>query len=418
MVKSDDREFDVIVWGATGFTGRLVAEYLLRTYGVGNELRWAMGGRNEAKLRSVRDELGQSSGVDANSVPLVTGDAADPAATAELARRTRVVCTTVGPYAKYGTPLVEACVDAGTDYCDLTGEVQWMRKMIDSFHERARTNGARIVHTCGFDCIPSDMGVQFLQEQMQQRHGVPSPHVKYRVKGFSGSASGGTIASMMNMLDEASRDSSVLHVMGHPYGLNPEGERSGPDSGDRVTPAYDADFSAWTGPFIMAAVDTRVVRRTNALLGYPYGRDFRYDEAMLMGSGVGGLAKAVGLTASLGTGMAALQFAAIRRLAARRLPEPGEGPSAEQREKGYFDVRLHAAHPSDASKGMFARVTGDRDPGYGSTSKMLAESAVCLALDGIEAPGGCTTPAAAMGPSLRRRLVEKAGLTFEILEKP
>ena len=411
-----ERELDVVVWGATGFTGRLVAEYLLQTYGAGERLRWAMGGRNEAKLREVRSELCGAAGVAEDQVPLVLGDAADAESMTELARRTRVVCTTVGPYAKYGTPLVAACARTGTDYCDLTGEVQWMRKMIDAHHEEARASGARLVHTCGFDCIPSDIGVHFVQHQMRERHGVASPRIKYRVKGFSGGASGGTIASMMNMLDEAGQDSSVLRVMNDPYGLNPEGERAGADQGDRVAPAYDTDFGAWTGPFVMAAVDTRVVRRTNALLGYPYGKDFRYDEAMLMGSGPLGLTKAIGLTAGLGAGMAALQFGAVRRLAQRRLPSPGEGPSPEQREKGYFDVRLFAAHPDDPGKSLRARVTGDRDPGYGSTSKMLAESAVCLAQDELAAEGGCLTPAAAMGDALLQRLRASAGLTFDILE--
>lgn len=410
-----EREFDVIVWGATGFTGRLVAEYLLRVYGTGARLRWAMGGRSEKKLREVRAEVCREAGVDEANVPLVLGDAGDAAAMAALAQRTRVVCTTVGPYAKYGTPLLEACARTGTDYCDLTGEVQWMRRMIDGFDDIARASGARLVHTCGFDCIPSDMGVHFVQREMRARHGVVSPRIKYRVKGFSGGASGGTIASMMNMLDEAGQDRAIVRVLGHPYGLNPANERSGPDQGDKVAPEYDADFDAWTGPFVMAAVDTRVVRRTNALLGYPYGRDFRYDEATLMGGGPLGFVKAVGLTTALGAGMAALQFGAIRRLAAKRLPAPGEGPSREQREKGFFDVRLHAAHPTDPGKSLHARVTGDRDPGYGSTSKMLAESAVCLALDGLEGPGGCLTPAAAMGDTLLQRLQANAGLTFEIL---
>lgn len=414
-VPKAEREFDVVVWGATGFTGRLVAEYLLQRYGTGGSLRWAVGGRSEAKLREVRAELCRAAGVPEDAVPLVLGDAGDAAAMAALAGRTRVVCTTVGPYAKYGAPLLEACARTGTDYCDLTGEVQWMRKMIDAWDATAKETGARLVHTCGFDCIPSDMGVHFVQREMRARHGVVSPHVKYRVKGFSGGASGGTIASMMNMLDEAGQDRSVLHVLANPYGLNPEGERQGPDKGDKVTPEYDADFGAWVGPFIMAAVDTRVVRRTNALLAYPYGRDFRYDEATLMGAGPLGLLKAAGLTAGMGAAMAALQFGAVRRFAAKRLPAPGEGPSREQRENGYFDVRLHAAHPTDPAKGLQARVTGDRDPGYGSTAKMLAESAVCLALDGLDGPGGCLTPAAAMGDALLARLQANAGLTFAIL---
>lgn len=289
-----------------------------------------------------------------------------------------------------------------------------MRRMIDTHHAAAVASGARIVHTCGFDCIPSDMGVFFLQSEMRARHGVVSPQIKYRVQGFSGGASGGTIASMMNMLDEAGRDPGVWRVLGDPYGLNPQVERKGPDGGDQMGPVFDSDFDQWTGPFVMAAVDTRVVRRTNALLGYPYGRDFRYDEATLMGAGAAGLAKAVGLTAAMGGAMAAMRLAPLRRLAASRMPKPGEGPTREQREKGYFDVRLWARHPTDPEKSLRARVTGDRDPGYGSTAKMLAESALCLAENDLSSTGGFSTPSAAMGAALLRRLQESAGLTFEI----
>jgi len=410
------REFDVIVWGATGFTGHLVAEYLLERYGVGKSLRWALGGRNAAKLGQIRDQIGAAAGVDVAGLPLVVGDAADPAAVAAIAARTRVVCTTVGPYAKYGTPMVDACVRAGTHYCDLTGEVQWMRRMIDAYDADAASTGARIVHACGFDCIPSDIGVYFAQRQMQANHGAFSSHIKYRVKGFSGGASGGTIASMMNMLDEAGSDPQVWRVLGHPYALNPEAERKGPDGSDQIGPVYDADFGQWTGPFVMAAVDTRIVRRSNALLGYPYGRDFRYDEAMLMGAGPVAMAKSVGMTAALGSAMAAMRFAPIRRLAARRLPAPGEGPSKEQRERGYFDVRLWAQHPVDPAQHLDVRVTGDRDPGYGSTAKMLGESAVCLALDELGVGGGSWTPAAAMGEPLLARLQANAGLTFAVLD--
>ena len=408
------REFDVVLWGASGFTGRLVAEYLLEHHGAGGPLRWALGGRSLVKLEQVRREIGAAAGVDTAALPIVVADAADDAAIEDIARRARVVCTTVGPYARHGTPLVAACVARGTHYCDLAGEVQWMRRMIDAHQTGAAASGARIVHACGFDCIPSDLGVFFLQEEMKSRHGVASPRVKYRVKGFSGAASGGTIASMMNMLEEAGRDPTVWRILGDPYALNPEGERGGPDDGDQMGPAWDAEFGEWTGPFVMAAVDTRIVRRTNALLGYPYGRDFRYDEATLMGSGPVGLAKAVGMTAGLGGVMGAMRLGPVRRLAAGRLPKPGEGPTREQREKGYFDVRLWAQHPTDPTKSLRARVTGDRDPGYGSTAKMLAEAALCLANDELPVGGGFWTPAAAMGTALLRRLRASAGLTFEI----
>jgi short subunit dehydrogenase-like uncharacterized protein len=405
-----ERELDVVVWGATGFTGALVAEYLFERYGAEGPLSWALGGRNVGRLEAVRDGLGPG----AKALPLLVGDANDKASLHRLAERTRVVCTTVGPYALYGSELVAACVETGTDYCDLTGEIHWMQRMIDTWQDAAERSGARIVHTCGFDCIPSDLGTFFVQREMQRRHGVPSPHVKLRVAGFRGGASGGTIASMLAMMEAARRDPSVMRAMNEPYSINPRGERSGPDGPERMVPAHDPDFEQWTAPFVMAGVDTKVVRRTNALLGYAYGRDFRYDEAMLTGAGPAGAVKAAASTAAIAGGMAAMALGPVRRLVAGRLPSPGEGPSKETRASGYFDLRLHAAHPTDPARALRARVTGDRDPGYGSTSKMLGESAVCLAQDRLGAGGGFWTPAAALGDALLERLVERAGLTFSI----
>jgi short subunit dehydrogenase-like uncharacterized protein len=411
-----DREFDVVVQGATGFTGRLVAEYLLGRYGAGGELRWAMAGRSPSKLEAVRAEVGREAGRPVDALPLLTADADDPASLAALAARTRVVCTTVGPYAKYGSGLVAACVEQGTDYCDLTGELQWMRRMIDAHEAVARTSGARIVHTCGFDCIPSDLGTWFVQREMRARHGVPAHHVKLRVRGSKGGASGGTIASILNMLDEAERDPAVRRLLADPYALSPEGRRSGPDRNEGAAPSHDDDFDAWTGLYVMAGINTRVVRRSSALLGDLYGADFRYDEAILTGGGPLGYLKAAGLGLGTASGMALLAVGPIRRAIARFLPKPGDGPSKEVREAGYFDLELFAEHPDDRGKSLRARVTGDRDPGYGSTSKMLAESAVCLALDPARTGGGFWTPASALGDALLARLVANAGLTFTIVE--
>jgi short subunit dehydrogenase-like uncharacterized protein len=408
-----DREFDLVVWGATGFTGRLVAEYLLRRYGT-DGLRWALGGRNQAKLEEVRAAIGGETGVASAALPLVLGDGDDLASLGALAGRTRVVCTTVGPYAKYGSKLVAACTARGTHYCDLTGELHWIRRMLDRHQDEAVASGARIVFTCGFDSIPSDLGVFFLQREMRARHGVPCSHVKFRVADFSGGASGGTIASMLNMMEEARRDPDVMRAMADPYALNPKDRRFGPDRADRMTPAFDPDFGEWTAPFVMAAINTKVVRRTNALLGYPYGSEFRYDEAMLVGAGPVGLLKAAAVSAGTAGGMAAMAIGPLRRAIARRLPAPGEGPSKQARERGHFTIRLFGRHPSDASKSLRARVTGDRDPGYGSTAKMLGESAVCLAQDALDSPGGLSTPAAAMGGALLARLQQNAGLEFVV----
>jgi short subunit dehydrogenase-like uncharacterized protein len=402
------REFEIVVWGASGFTGKLTAEYLAGRLGPG-ELRWALAGRNREKLEAVRDAIGADSGL-----PILIGDSDDSDFLADLAGRTAVVCTTVGPYAKYGSPLVAACAAAGTDYCDLTGEVHWVQRMIEAHQDAAAENGARIVFSCGFDCIPSDLGAFFMQREMQARHGVPCSKVQYRVKGFSGGASGGTVASMLTMMEEAERDPSVRRVMTEPYALNPKDQQSGPDAAERATPSWDADFGQWTSPFVMAGVNTKVVRRSNALLDFSYGKGFRYDEAVLNGAGPAGFAKAAGTSAGTAAMMAGMAIGPLRRMVSGRLPQPGDGPSKEKRESGYFEIELRGEHPSDADKVLRARVRGDRDPGYGSTSKMLAESALCLARDELAVPGGCWTTASAMGDALLTRLNQHAGVTFEL----
>jgi short subunit dehydrogenase-like uncharacterized protein len=330
----NDREFDIVLWGATGFTGQLVAEYLLDRYGRVGSLRWALGGRNEAKLSGLRDRLG------APQLPLVLGDGDDEGSMASLAARARVVCTTVGPYARYGSRLVAACARAGTHYCDLSGELHWIRRMIDAHQSEAEASGARLVPTCGFDSIPSDLGVFFIQREMRGRHGAPSPHVKCRVAGFSGGASGGTIASMLNMMEEAAADPSVRRIMNDPYAIDPDGHPRGPDGPGPSGPVHDADFEQWTAPFMMAAVNTRVVRRSNALLGDAYGRQFRYEESMLMGAGPAGAAKALAVAAGMWLGMGAMAIGPIRRLVAPRLPAPGDGPSLERREEGHWGAAI------------------------------------------------------------------------------
>ena len=412
IVETQTRDFDVVVWGATGFVGRLTAQHILEHYGT--SFPWALGGRSETKLSAVRDALTAETGVDASGVPLIVGDAADTTFMRGLAERTRVACTTVGPYALYGSELVAACAATGTHYCDLTGEVFWMGRMIDAHQDQAQASGARMVHACGFDCIPADLGVFFVQHAMKARHGVPGKRVKLRVAGFKGGASGGTAASAINMLEEQSRDPEVRQRNEDPYAINPRNRRNGPDGPDSFRIAWDADFGQWTGPFIMANVDTRVVRRSNALLANAYGPDFRYEEAMLMGRGPSGFVKALGLATALRVGMAAMAVGPVRRAAASRMPAPGEGPSRRVREAGYWDVRLLAEHPSDASETLRARLTGDRDPGYGSTAKMLAESAICLARDSLTSSGGIHTPASAMGEALLDRLKQNAGVTVEI----
>jgi len=403
------REYDVIIWGATGFTGRLVAEYYLKQYGLDGKLKWAMAGRSQSKLEQIRSELGNE------NIPLITANSHDVESLTTLVKQTKVICTTVGPYAIYGNELVAACVEHGTDYCDLAGETQWIRRMIDQHHEAAQKSGSRIVHCCGFDSIPSDLGTYYLQREAQKTVGEYCQHVKMRLKAIKGGFSGGTFASMNNVMAEASKDKEVAKNLFNPYGLNPSGEQSGPDKGDLQSVKYDEDFGAWIMPFIMAAINTRVVRRSHALDGYPYGQDFRYDEAMSSGKGLTGRLKGYAGLVALGALMAGKPDSLYKKLLNKVLPSPGEGPSLAEREAGYFNFTVIGKFKN--GKTMTAKVTGDRDPGYGSTCKMLGESAVCLALD--EKSGsqvsGVLTPSTAMGDALLNRLEENAGLSFSIV---
>ena len=410
LVNNSNKKLDVVVWGATGFTGALVAEYLMAQYGADDSLRWAIAGRSEEKLGDLRQELGP----DAASLPMIVADSFDEPKLAEMAAGTRVVISTVGPYAKYGSKLVAACVEAGTHYCDLAGEGQWIRKMIDQHHDAAVESGARIVHCCGFDSVPMDIGVWFLQEEAKRRHGGYCESIAMLVKAMRGGPSGGTIASILNLIKEARADRDVARVLADPYALNPPGQRNGPDDPDQRSVQFDELADAWTAPFVMAGINTRVVRRSHALLGFPYGRDFRYREATMMGKGVPAWFKSNVMTVGLGGFMAAASFGFSRNLLEHFVPEPGEGPDREERESGFFDLRQFG----ELADGTIIRskITGDRDPGYGSTSKMLAESGVCLAKNKLPSGGGVLTPATAMGGALLERLQEKAGLKFKILD--
>jgi len=403
------REFDLILWGATGFTGGLVAEYLAGAYG--NGLRWAIAGRNAGKLEAVRAALAPAL---RDTLPLVLADSADADSLRALAARTRVVCTTVGPYAKYGTPLVAACAAAGTDYCDLTGESQWMARVIAAHQAQAQASGARIVHTCGFDSVPFDMGVWQLQQVAKQRHGAYLPVVKGRMVSFRGGASGGTIASMMAMLEEAAADPAVRRLVADPYALYPPGVPRGDAGPDQRGAVFDPDFGQWTSPFIMAAINTRVVRRSNALLGLPWGVNFRYDEAVLNRS----RGQALIASTATGAGMVAMALSPLRRVAQRFLPTPGEGPDRAQREAGHYDILFLGLDPADRSRDTWLRVGGDLDPGYGSTARMLGEAAVCLASDPRGVEGGFWTPATALGAPYLERLRTRAGLRFEVVDGP
>jgi short subunit dehydrogenase-like uncharacterized protein len=405
------KPFDVIVVGATGYVGALIAEYLATSYR-GNEVRWAIAGRNRAKLEALKTSLGKP----AEGLTILEADTDDEDALDALTAKGRVILTTVGPYAKYGSKLVAACARSGTDYCDLAGEAPWIQRMIDTHQAEAAETGARIVPCCGFDSIPSDLGVLFLNDEVKKRTGAPCSAVRMRVMSMKGGASGGTIASMMNMAEEVFRDERVRDAMGNPFALNPQGERKGPRQPGSVPVRYDQDAKAWTAPFIMAAINTRVVHRSNAVMDYAYGRDFTYEEAMVTGGSLLGAPTALAVTGAMGVfGLAAVVPPTRALLNRFVLPKPGEGPTPEQRERGRFDL-LFIGTGVDG-KTYKARVTGDRDPGYGSTAKMISEAALCLnACEPGTPEGGFWTPASAMGQTLIERLRANAGLTFGMVE--
>jgi short subunit dehydrogenase-like uncharacterized protein len=389
---SDSREFDVIVYGATGYTGRLVAEYLLKTYGVGRDVKWAMAGRNRDKLAEVRDLIGAPA-----SLPLIVADASDDAALAAMAARAKVMLTTAGPYQLYGAKLVGACAKAGTDYVDLTGESHWIAAMIAVHDADAKKSGARLVFSCGFDSIPFDLGVWFVEEQASKRFGAYAPRVRGRVRGIKGGLSGGTLASGQATMALAQTDRSIGVLLANPFALTPG--FAGPAQPDGDTPYEDKVTGAWVGPFMMAGINTKAVHRTNMLLGHPWSASFRYDEMQMLD----GPPKSGG-----GPNMGGFDF----NLA--NLPKPGEGPSKEERDAGWYDILFIAE--MDDGRTSRAAVKGDADPGYGSTSKILAEAALALAFDVPRSitPGGCWTPAAAMAGPLLKRLPTKAGLTFGV----
>jgi short subunit dehydrogenase-like uncharacterized protein len=386
------KTYDIIVYGASGFTGRLVAEYLAANYPNSGSTKWAMAGRSLEKLAAVRDEIGAPA-----DTPLVVCDANDPASLEAMVKSTKVVLTTVGPYQLYGEGLVAACAEHGTDYVDLCGEPVWMRFMVDAYEAKAKASGARIVFSCGFDSIPSDLGVQLAQEEMKARFGVPATRINARVRKISGGASGGTVASLKATLAAAATNPVVLDYLRNPYAIAPGFEGPKQPSGMKVY--FDEVMGSWVAPFVMAPINTRNVHRTNMLLSHPYGTDFIYEEMMATGPGDKGemIANAVANDKSMSSDSA---------------PKPGEGPSKEEREAGHYDI-LFMAESAEGQRVNVA-VTGDRDPGYGSTSKMIAESALCLLNEAKDAKGGIWTAGAVMGPALRARLIAHAGLTFGV----
>ena len=405
--------YQLVVFGASSFVGQLLTTYLYQRHGVGNDLDWAIAGRSLSKLEALRNSLGAA----AAGLPIIVADANDEKALRSLCRQTRVVASTVGPYALFGSTLVKLCAQTGVDYCDLAGEPQWIAQMIKDHSATAQKSGARIVPCSGFDSVPSDMGTYFLQQQALSRFGEPCTQVKLRVKALRGGASGGTVASMLETIRESVANPALRKVLKNPYAFCSNSSSSLPRQPDAQLARFDADANSWTAPFIMAVINTKVVHRSNELSAYSYGKDFVYDEAMLGGAGLAGRAKAMAIAMGLAvfTGVVAMQ--PTRTLLQRFvLPKPGEGPTPAQQEAGFYDLRLFGTTNSGAR--LVAKVTGDRDPGYGSTCKILGEAAVCLALDidKQQKPGGFWTPASVFGDSLITRLSEHAGLTFSIID--
>src|SRR5580698_1406256 len=386
-------KFDIVVYGATGFTGQLVAEYLAAQYGKGKELKWAMAGRSLEKLKSVRDAIGAPA-----DTPLIAADSGDAGALKAMLDQTRSVLTTVGPYQWYGNDLLAACATSGTDYLDLCGEPVWMRQMIDKHEAKAKASGARIVFSCGFDSVPFELGTFFVQEQAKRVFGAPALRVKGRVRDMRGTFSGGTAASGRATFEAISNDLSLVAILNDPFALTPG--LSGPKQPKGNRPAYEEDLQSWAAPFMMALINTRNVHRSNMLMGFPYGREFVYDEMVVTGPGEKGEVNARKV------------MAANTEKTGPNAPKPGEGPSKEERENGRFDLLYIAVAPD--GRQVRASVKGDRDPGYGSTSKMISECAVCLLRDMPDVASGFWTPGAAMGHKLIKRLADNAGLTFAV----
>jgi short subunit dehydrogenase-like uncharacterized protein len=388
-----------------------VAEYMAR---INPEVRWAMGGRSLAKLERVRSDIAAEVPA-VSQVPLLEANADDSASLETLASKTRVIATTVGPYGLYGKNLLAACVHQGTDYCDLTGEVPFIRWAIDEFHEAAKSSGTRIVPTCGFDSIPSDLGVFFLAEQARQR-GKKLAEVRGFVMDTKGGVSGGTVASMMLITDLVMQDRAMARLLTDPYALSPDRDREpGTDAPDRMTPRFDATLDGWGAPWLMGGVNTRIVRRSNALFDHAYGRHFSYTEELFMPGGRLGFVPGAMVAGAMVAGLSLLAIPPARKLLATKIPAPGEGPSKEARERGHFSLRFLGRLEGDDAPTIAARVSGRGDPGYLATSRMLAQSALSLALDapqpGFE--GGVLTPATAMGMHLVERL-RNAEMTFDV----
>lgn len=412
----EQRDYAVVLYGATSFVGQITAHYLAEFLSTnkdkgGNTVTWAIAGRDEEKLNELQSKL-------ASKVDIIIANSDDAASLDTMTEQTQVIISTVGPYLKYGEPLIKSCVSNGTDYVDLTGEAIFIKDMMDKYQEAAKQSGARIVNSCGFDSIPSDLGVYFTQKQAEAKFDSACDVIHMRVKAAKGGLSGGTIASMATIFEEVGQDKSRRKQVANPYLLNDDKNAPNVRQSNVSKPEYDSEHKRWLAPFVMASINTRIVHRSNQLLGYEYGRDFRYDEAMWMKDGIKGKLTSYALSAGLLGFATAMMITPSRELLSKHvLPKSGTGPSEEEQENGYFDIRLFGKTANQET--IITKVTGDKDPGYGSTSRMLSQAALCLAQDISKETvgGGFWTPASAMGDKLLARLEDHAGLSFDVIDR-
>ena len=420
------RPYAVVLYGATSFVGQITAHYLAQFLSnkksaddsEKSAVIWAIAGRDKEKLEKLQSELSKTQNNEETDkkVDIIIANSDDDTSLDEMTKQTQVIISTVGPYLKYGEPLIKSCVNNGTDYVDLTGEAIFIKDMMDKYQAKAQQTGARIVNSCGFDSIPSDLGVYFTQQQAEAKFNQQCDVIHMRVKAAKGGLSGGTIASMATIFEEVGKDKARRKQVANPYLLNDDTDAPNVRQDNVSKPEYDSEHQRWLAPFVMASINTRIVHRSNQLLGYEYGREFKYDEAMWMKDGVKGQLSSYAMSAGLLGFATAMMIKPSRELLSKHvLPKSGSGPSKSEQENGYFDIRFFGETSEKDS--ISTKVTGDKDPGYGSTSRMLAQSALCLAQDvtKAEVAGGFWTPASAMGNKLLTRLEDHAGLSFEVL---
>lgn len=402
------QKYDIVLWGATSFAGQIVAKYIAKQYGYNQNIKWAIAGRNQKKLTQLKESLPG----DKSQLPIELADSNDYSSLEDLVKKTKVIISTVGPFMLYGENLVKACAVNGTDYCDLTGEVPFVKSMQDKYEEDVKKSGARIIHCCGVDSIPSDLGIFYLNQKSLEKFNSPIKSALTAIKKFKGAFSGGTVSSIINMIDARKENPELIKQSSKPYSLCFDQNTNKPRQPDLNTYCYNNNIKKWLTPFLMSTVNSKIVHASNSRLAYPYGKAFEYSEFMIAPK----KSSAVKVYYGMGLMMLTLGFKPTRWILEKFfLPKPGEGPSIEQQEQGFFVYNIYGkTYNNDA---IVVEVTGDKDPGYGSSAQMLAESAICMALDidKNKLSGGFWTPASAMGNSLIERLVKYAGLTFNVI---